>query len=128
MEIARNARWAMVGAMVLGLGTACADAPERSGGEAATDTDIVYVDVRTDAEFAAGHVEGAIHIPHTEMADRYDELEQYRDDEIVVYCRSGRRSGIAKSILEDEGFDNVTNGGGLTDLHAQGVPTTPNCC
>lgn len=109
-----------------------ADSPERPGSDAAlaegqaqaTGQERVYVDVRTREEFAAGHVEGAINIPHTEMAARHTELEPYADREIVLYCRSGRRSGIAEGILEGEGFENLTNAGGLSDLQARGVPTT----
>ena len=127
----------LVALMVLGVGVACTEAPQQEVEQApaeqvaepmgtngdVAESNIVYVDVRTPEEYASGHVEGAILIPHTEMAQRYTELEQYRDKEIVVYCRSGRRSGIAKGILEDEGFDNVTNGGGFSELQAQGVPT-----
>lgn len=136
MKLSRH--WWVVG-LALGVGAACGDGAEDTGGTpaarqiaeaagpseaAVAESNIVYVDVRTDAEYAAGHVEGAIHIPHTEMSERYGELEPYEDREIVVYCRSGRRSGIAQDILEGVGFDNVTNGGGLTDLRARGVPTT----
>ncbi|NIP78134.1 MAG: rhodanese-like domain-containing protein [Gemmatimonadetes bacterium] len=120
--------------LALGLATGCStEAPDGARGEAASgavatetaaESEVVYVDVRTPEEYAAGHVEGAINIPHTEMRERYGELEQYRGDEIVVYCRSGRRSGIAQGILEGVGFDNVENGGGLGDLRARGVPTT----
>ncbi|MDX1673682.1 MAG: rhodanese-like domain-containing protein [Longimicrobiales bacterium] len=123
MKYARAARIAAM--VVMGLGVAaCSDAPDARAGQVAADSDVVYVDVRTQEEFEAGHVEGAIHIPHTEMAERYGELESYEDREIVLYCRSGRRSGIAQSILEEHGFDNVVNGGGLRDLQARGVPTT----
>ena len=122
-------RWVAVLALV-GAAAACAEAPEAGGepgSEAAVESagdSIVYVDVRTQAEYDAGHVEGAIHIPHTEMEARHEELAPYSDQRIVVYCRSGRRSGIAERILESEGFDNVINGGGLRDLRARGVPTT----
>jgi phage shock protein E len=85
---------------------------------------VVYVDVRTPAEFATGHVEGAIHIPHTEMAARLGELEGYRDAELVLYCRTGNRSGIAEEILRNAGFQHLVNGGALTDLVRKGVPTT----
>lgn len=138
-------RWmAVIGVAIGAAAGACADAPgeradartessiaERAGAPSAAatvDTNIVFVDVRTDREYAAGHVEGAIHIPHDEMAERYQELERYEDKQLVVYCRSGRRSGIAERVLEDRGFDNVINGGGLGDLASQGVPTTANCC
>lgn len=139
MRGTRYTRWLVV-VLALGVGAACAEAPEQgaaTAGEAppaeataaeattaTVGTNVVYVDVRTQEEWEAGHVEGAIHIPHTEMQARHDELEAYDDEQIVVYCRSGRRSGIAKSILESEGFDNVINGGGLRDLRAEGVPVT----
>lgn len=130
--------WLIAG-LALAAGAACGDTSDRAGNTEAdrvedpliettsvspADSNIVYVDVRTAEEFARGHVKGAIHIPHSEMADRYEELDQYHEKEIVVYCRTGRRSGIARMILENQGFDNVRNGGGLGDLEAQGVPTT----
>ena len=132
----------MMALLALAVGVACGEAPETETGASAVGTaeqatiesvdtagdaarsDVVYVDVRSDEEWAAGHVEGAIHIPHTEMAERYGELEQYEGKELVVYCRSGRRAGIAKDVLEEAGFDNVTNAGGLTDLEEQGVPVS----
>jgi phage shock protein E len=96
--------------------------PAQARGEAAAERRVVYVDVRTREEWAAGHVEGAIHIPHTELAARWRELDSYRDDDIVLYCRTGRRSGIAEQILTQAGFERLHNGGGLTDLRRQGVP------
>ncbi len=65
------------------------------------------LDVRSAAEFEAGHVPGAVHIPHTEVASRIGELAADRSDEIVVYCRSGRRAGIAQAVLRDAGFSSV---------------------
>ena len=95
------------------------------GAATATATDdVVYVDVRTPQEYNAGHVEGAINIPYDQMADRWQELEEYRDQPMVVYCRTGRRSGIALSVLRQHGFDEATNGGGLSGLAKKGVPTT----
>lgn len=91
---------------------------------AAAERRVVFVDVRRPDEFAAGHVEDAILIPHTELAERVSELEEYRDADIVLYCRTGRRSGIAEQILRQAGFEHLHNGGGLTDLERQGVPIT----
>jgi phage shock protein E len=81
----------------------------------------VYVDVRTAEEYASGHVAGAIHIPYDEMPARWQELESYRDSSLVLYCRSGRRSGIAIDVLEEKGFKKLENGGGIDDLRSQGV-------
>ncbi len=65
------------------------------------------LDVRTPQEFAAGHVPGAINIPHTELEKRYSELEMEGSEELVVYCQSGRRAAIAEAALGELGFTNV---------------------
>jgi|SRR5690554_2374827 len=65
------------------------------------------VDVRTPKEFAAGHYEGAINIPISEVEEHFEKFKGH--DQIVVYCRSGARSGKAKDILENEGFTDVIN-------------------
>jgi phage shock protein E len=61
------------------------------------------VDVRTSAEFAAGHVSGAVNIPVQELQTRLGEL-QPKDGPVVVYCRSGHRSSNAVRILKNAGF------------------------
>jgi len=67
------------------------------------------VDVRTPQEFAEGSAKGAINIPLDKVQSQ---LAKFKDKEhIVVFCRSGNRSSQAKSILEQNGFKNVTNGG-----------------
>ncbi len=68
------------------------------------DRSLVVLDVRTPEEFAAGHVPGAINIPHTELAARVAELEGSRDSDIVVYCRTGNRTAMALGVLEKSGF------------------------
>jgi rhodanese-related sulfurtransferase len=65
------------------------------------------LDVRTPEEFAEGHVPGAINISHDQLADRLAEIEASKEDEVIVYCRSGRRAGIAEQLLLDQGFRNV---------------------
>jgi phage shock protein E len=67
------------------------------------------VDVRSSAEFSSGSVKGAVNIPLDQVANQ---LTQFKDKKsIVVFCRSGNRSGQAKSILEQNGFQDVINGG-----------------
>ncbi|HSN70465.1 MAG TPA: rhodanese-like domain-containing protein [Steroidobacteraceae bacterium] len=73
----------------------------------AGEPDPVVLDVRTPEEFAAGHVPGAMNIPHDQIAERIASLEPARGAELVVYCRSGRRSAIASDVLRQAGFDNV---------------------
>lgn len=64
------------------------------------------VDVRTPGEFAASHIEGAINIPVQELEARMNEL-QPKDRAVVVYCRSGHRSGNAARMLKSAGFQAV---------------------
>lgn len=64
----------------------------------------LVLDVRRDDEFAAGHVPGAVHIPHDRLAARLAELRGAEDREVVVYCRSGRRAASALETLRNAGF------------------------
>ena len=64
----------------------------------------LVLDVRTIREFNQGHVSGAINIPYSKLRGRLNEIIAYRGKQIVVYCRSGRRAGIATAILRNSGF------------------------
>ncbi len=79
-------------------------------GKAAVANGALLLDVRTPEEFAAGHVKGAVLIPVGELRERLAEVGA-RDRPVVVYCRSGRRSALAKSILDGAGFKQVTDVG-----------------
>lgn len=70
----------------------------------------VVIDVRTPEEFEMGHFKNALNIPYDQIEQHIKELEKFKDKTIIVYCRSGRRSGIAKKILEMNGFKNIVNG------------------
>ncbi len=65
------------------------------------------LDVRTAEEYADGHIAGAVNISHTELADRLGELDFAASEEIVVYCRSGRRAANAAATLVNAGFTGV---------------------
>lgn len=65
------------------------------------------LDVRSDEEFQAGHVPGAINISHKELSEQLSALPSDKDQLVIVYCRSGRRAGIAEQILRDKGFTQV---------------------
>ena len=67
----------------------------------------LILDVRSAEEYAAGHVPGAINIPHTEVAAALPRLATDRDRDIVVYCVSGRRAGSALSVLQADGFHHL---------------------
>ena len=79
----------------------------------------VVLDVRSQGEWNAGHVSSAHLIPIQELQtkiDKVDELVQGdKSKAIIVYCQSGRRAGMAKSILLKAGYKNVMNLGGLSD-------------
>jgi len=70
------------------------------------------LDVRSPQEFSAGHIDGAVSIPVQELAGRIAELGG-KNGEIVVYCQSGSRSATAKRLLENNGFTNVHDMGGI---------------
>lgn len=70
----------------------------------------VIIDVREPAEFATSHVAGAINIPLGEITSDNSLVDIDKHDKIIVYCRSGGRSGMATALLKAKGFEDVTNG------------------
>ena len=68
---------------------------------------VVVLDVRTPAEFAAGHVPGAVNIPYDQVASRLGEIP--KGDEIVLYCHSGRRAGLAAEVLTANGYQKLAH-------------------
>ncbi|UZD23225.1 rhodanese-like domain-containing protein [Algoriphagus halophytocola] len=68
----------------------------------------VFIDVREEWEYEDDNL-GAKNIPLADLPTRLDELEEYKDAEIIVHCRSGARSGNAKKFLESKGFTSVRN-------------------
>ena len=81
------------------------------------DPSTTIVDVRETNEFASGHYDGAINIPLGIVPLRLDEFKAMPGP-IVVYCRSGNRSGMAMNLLQQAGLPEVYNGGGLHDMLA----------
>jgi phage shock protein E len=77
----------------------------------------LYLDVRTPEEYAEAHVEPSINIPVDELAASLHALGS-REREIIIYCRSGRRSAIALEILRAAGFTNVTDAGSISNVRA----------
>ena len=71
----------------------------------------LVIDVREPQEFNQGHVDGALNIPPTELLAGAKELADIpKDTSIIVYCRTGSRSNVAKHILSELGFTDITNG------------------
>ncbi|MBO2671312.1 hypothetical protein AYI81_03085 [Shewanella algae] len=78
----------------------------------------MLVDVRTPEEYAEGHLPEAVNIPFEQIAEAFAKQGIAKDTPVVVYCRSGRRSGIAKESLDNAGYQEVYNGGGYDSLKA----------
>ena len=77
----------------------------------------LVLDVRGAGEFEAGHIPDSVHIPYAELARRVDELP--RDRPVATICKAGKRSGLAASILQREGFDPIVH------VSTGGVPAWP---
>jgi hydroxyacylglutathione hydrolase len=82
----------------------------------------LVLDVRDDDEFAAGRIPGSVHIPYPQLVGRLSELPA--DREIAVVCSGGKRSGLAASILQREGFERVVHvgRGGVGTWRSAGLP------
>ena len=75
----------------------------------------IILDVRSQEEFDLGHIPGAILIPDTEINARAEEVLPDKDQLILVYCRSGRRSKLAAADLAELGYINIKEFGGIID-------------
>ena len=82
----------------------------------AIEHEALIVDVRTPEEFADGHYPGAINIPHETILDGLNQLGVTQVTPVILYCRSGNRSGQAEQALREKGFTEATNAGGLEAL------------
>ena len=75
----------------------------------------IILDVRTQEEYDQGHIPGAILIPDTEIKAKAEEVLTDKDQLILVYCRSGRRSKLAAEALVELGYTNIREFGGIID-------------
>ena len=75
----------------------------------------IILDVRTQEEYDEGHIPGAIVISHEEITEKAEEVLTDKDQLILVYCRSGRRSKIAAEALVELGYTNIKEFGGIID-------------
>jgi phage shock protein E len=76
----------------------------------------LVIDVRTQSEYDAGHLQGALHIPYTQIGDTIAFIEPDTNRVIVLYCKGGFRSGMAENTLKNLGYINAVNGGGFEKL------------
>lgn len=95
------------------------DIDPQLGKKLVTEEGAILIDVRDDKEFAERHLEGASHVPVDDMESRVGEVKEMVGGDtskpVVLYCRSGGRAGRAKKMLEDAGFTQVVNAGGIDD-------------
>ena len=75
----------------------------------------IILDVRTQAEYDEGHIPGAIQISHDEITEKAEDVLTDKEQLILVYCRSGRRSKIAAEALVELGYTNIREFGGIID-------------
>ena len=75
----------------------------------------IILDVRTQEEYDEGHIPGATQISHEEIAEKAEEVLTDKEQLILVYCRSGRRSKIAAEALVELGYTNIKEFGGIID-------------
>lgn len=123
----------MVVMMILGSG--CGGANPASTGKATyrqvssdearkmmeTESSYIIVDVRTQREYAQGHIPKAICIPNEDINKEPPSLLPDKEQEIFVYCRSGRRSKEAAQKLAGMGYKNIIEFGGIIDWHGEVV-------
>ena len=108
----------LVLASVAGLAACGGDASTKEGTVAAATADSIIIDVRTAEEFGAGHVEGALNkdLNNGDFQAALAGLD--KNANYVLYCRSGNRSGQAMALMQQAGFEHVTNLGALEDAAA----------
>lgn len=104
----------------------------RPGGKEVSPTDAtlminrenaVFIDVRSPAEFVAGHVADSINIPREKLSERVAELEKFKDRPLILNCASGVRAGGACTDLRKLGFDKVFSlAGGMNAWVQAGLP------
>lgn len=122
--------WMLVGVLAA-LCAAWMVVESRKGGKAVNFHDVtrllnsdeaVLLDVRDAKEFKAGHIVGAINIPHTKLADRMAELEKHKNKTIVVVDKYGQHAGHCGKLLQDGGFNSMRLAGGMSEWLSQNLP------
>jgi phage shock protein E len=80
------------------------------------DSTPVWIDVRSQVENQQSSISGHANIPHTQISREIAQLVPDKNTPVILYCRSGGRAGKAKTALEDMGYTQVTNAGGIEDV------------
>ncbi len=83
------------------------------------DDGALLIDVRSQQEFAQGHLKKAVNVPHTQIEKLVKAVGKDKDRKVVVYCKSGRRAEEAKAALKKHGYTHIYNGMGYESLLAE---------
>lgn len=102
--------------LIVALLTSCAQ--KNTEQKTAIERSSIVIDVRSPEEFQSGNLENSINIPYTIITEEITNHAIDKDSNIVVYCRSGRRSGIAQKALIEIGYKNTINAGAYEELKA----------
>lgn len=89
--------------------------PEEAKRLMESEKDYIILDVRTQEEYDEAHIEGAILIPDYEIGEKAESILKDKEQLILVYCRSGRRSKLASDKLAAMGYTNIKEFGGIID-------------
>lgn len=76
----------------------------------------LYLDVRSSGEFASGHLQGALSLPLDQLQQHIGRIAPDLDQPLVLYCASGGRSGLGCAVLQQMGYRQARNGGGIGPL------------
>ena len=85
------------------------------GGNMKLPDNAVLLDVRQADEFNAGHIDGAVLVPHDVIAEKVGAVVPDKNTPVYIYCRSGRRSAIAVEAMKKLGYTNLTDLGGMDE-------------
>jgi rhodanese-related sulfurtransferase len=84
----------------------------------------VLVDLRSEQEYRAGHIAGAINIPHDTIKTRMKELDKHKERPVILVCKMGHSSGAVGIVLKKAGFNSVQSiSGGMAEWSASNLPT-----
>lgn len=85
--------------------------------------DALVLDVRSSKEYREGHVPGAVNIPHKQLAERINEIAEFKHRPVITYCKSGFRAGLAQKVLVENDFSQVLHlEGDITGWLAADLP------
>lgn len=90
----------------------------------------LILDVRSPEEYNEGHIPGAINIPHNQVGSHLSEIISHKNNEVVLYCRSGKRAAIAADTLQSAGFSKLLHlDGDMYDWQSNGkLPVVKQPC